>query len=98
MARLRGRHRRDTIEHALLAVNLDPERKKPFREYSLGMKQRLGLAAAIMHEPELLILDEPMNALDPVGIQETRKYLLHLCREKGTTLFISSHVLNVSRK
>lgn len=94
LARLRGRHRRDTIEHALLAVNLDPERKKPFREYSLGMKQRLGLAAAIMHEPELLILDEPMNALDPVGIQETRKYLLHLCREKGTTLFISSHVLN----
>ncbi len=94
LGRLRGWHRRDTIEHALYIVNLEKERKKLFREYSLGMKQRLGLAAAIMHEPELLILDEPMNGLDPVGIHETRKYLLQLCKEKGTTIFISSHVLN----
>lgn len=94
LARLRGRHRRDTVEHALCVVNLDKENKKLFREYSLGMKQRLGLAAAIMHEPELLILDEPMNGLDPIGIHETRKYLLQLCKEKGTTIFISSHVLN----
>lgn len=94
LARLRGRHRKDTIERALCAFNLDKEKKKLFREYSLGMKQRLGLAAAIMHEPELLILDEPVNGLDPVGIHETRKYLLQLCREKGTTIFISSHVLN----
>ncbi len=94
LARLRGRHRKDTIEHALLALRLDKENKKLFREYSLGMKQRLGLAAAVMHEPELLILDEPMNGLDPVGIHETRNYLLQLCRENGTTIFISSHVLN----
>jgi len=94
LARLRGRHRRDTVAHALCAVNLEKEKKKLFREYSLGMKQRLGLAAAIMHEPELLILDEPVNGLDPVGICETRKYLLRLCKEKGTTIFISSHVLN----
>lgn len=94
LARLRGRHRKDTIEHALFVVNLDKENKKLFREYSLGMKQRLGLAAAIMHEPELLVLDEPMNGLDPIGIHETRKYLLELCREKGTTIFLSSHVLN----
>lgn len=94
LARLRGRHRKDTIEHALSVVNLDKENKKLFREYSLGMKQRLGLAAAIMHEPELLILDEPMNGLDPIGIYETRKYLLQLCKENGTTIFISSHVLN----
>lgn len=94
LARLRGRHRKDTVEHALSVVNLDKENRKLFREYSLGMKQRLGLAAAVMHEPELLILDEPMNSLDPVGIHETRKYLLQLCREKGTTIFISSHVLN----
>lgn len=94
LARLRGRHRRDTIEHALSVVSLDKENRKLFREYSLGMKQRLGLAAAIMHEPELLILDEPMNGLDPIGIHETRKYLLQLCKEKGTTIFISSHVLS----
>ena len=94
LARLRGRHRRDTVEHALSVVNLDRENKKLLREYSLGMKQRLGLAAAVMHEPELLILDEPINGLDPVGIHETREYLLQLCREKGTTILISSHVLN----
>ena len=94
LARLRGRHRKDTIDHALAVVNLDKKDKKLFREYSLGMKQRLGLAAAIMHEPELLILDEPMNGLDPIGIHETRNYLLQLCKEKGTTIFISSHVLN----
>lgn len=94
LARLRGRHRKDTIERALCAVNLEKESRKLFREYSLGMKQRLGLAAAIMHEPELLILDEPMNGLDPVGIQMTRRCLQQLCREKGTTILISSHVLN----
>ncbi len=94
LARLRGRHRRDEIEHALTAFNLDREKKKRFRDYSLGMKQRLGLAAAIMHEPELLILDEPMNGLDPVGIHEVRSYLLQLCREKGTTIFLSTHILS----
>lgn len=94
LARLRGRHRKDTVEHALSIVNLAKENKKLFREYSLGMKQRLGLAAAIMHEPELLVLDEPMNGLDPIGIHETRKYLRQLCKEKGTTILISSHVLN----
>lgn len=94
LARLRGRHRKDTIEHALMAFHLDREHKKRFCEYSLGMKQRLGLAAAIMHEPELLILDEPMNGLDPVGIHEARSCLLQLCREKGTTIFLSSHILS----
>lgn len=94
LSRLRGRHRKDTVDHAIKVVHMDKKDKKLFREYSLGMKQRLGLAAAIMHEPELPILDEPMNGLDPVGIHETRSYLLQLCKEKGTTIFISSHVLN----
>ena len=94
LARLRGKHRKDMVENALSIMNLDGENKKLFREYSLGMKQRLGLAAAIMHETELLILDEPMNGLDPIGIHETRAYLLQLCRERGTTIFISSHALN----
>lgn len=94
LARLRGRHRRDSIACALRVVGLDKEKNKLFRAYSLGMKQRLGLAAAIMHEPELLILDEPMNSLDPIGIHETRSLLLRMCREKGTTILISSHILN----
>lgn len=94
LARLRGQHRRDTVENALAVVGLETEKNKLFRDYSMGMKQRLGIAAAVMHEPELLILDEPVNGLDPVGICEIRSYLLQLCREKKTTILISSHVLN----
>lgn len=94
LARLRGQHRKDTVENALSIVGLEKESNKLFKEYSLGMKQRLGIAAAIMHEPEILILDEPINGLDPVGISEIRSYLLKLCREEGTTILISSHVLN----
>ena len=94
LAQLRGQHRKDSINHALEVVGLHSETKKIFSKYSLGMKQRLGIAAAIMHEPELLILDEPINGLDPIGIHEIRKFLLSLCRERGTTIFISSHVLS----
>ncbi|MCM1100236.1 MAG: ABC transporter ATP-binding protein [Clostridium sp.] len=94
LARLRGKHRKDTVSNVLQIVGLEKEMKKPFRKYSLGMKQRLGIAAAIMHEPELLILDEPINGLDPIGIHEIRNYLIGLCRDKGTTIFISSHILS----
>lgn len=94
LARLRGQHRKDSVEHALEVVGLAGEVKKRYGNYSLGMKQRLGIAAAIMHEPELLILDEPINGLDPIGIHEIRKYLQVLAREKGTTILISSHVLS----
>lgn len=94
LARLRGTHRRDCVEHALRVVNLENENKKVFHKYSLGMKQRLSIAAAIMHEPKLLILDEPINGLDPIGIHEIRKYLLYLSKEKNTTILISSHLLS----
>ena len=94
LARFRKKISKDAVKNALAIVGLDQEKKKPFSDYSLGMKQRLGIAAAIMHEPELLILDEPINGLDPIGISEIRQFLCELSRTKGTTIFISSHVLS----
>lgn len=94
LARLRGVHRSDAIEYALSRVGLHKETKKIVSQYSLGMKQRLGIAAAILHEPELLILDEPINGLDPIGIQEMRNFLLDLCEESHVTIVISSHILS----
>ncbi|WP_252236997.1 ATP-binding cassette domain-containing protein [Clostridium sp. CH2] len=94
LERLRGGHKKESIQAALQTVGLEYETKKTFGNYSLGMKQRLGIAAAVMHEPELLILDEPINGLDPVGITVVRNYLETLCREKGTTILISSHILS----
>ncbi len=75
-------------------VGLPYKDKKPFASYSLGMKQRLGIANAILNEPEILILDEPTNGLDPVGIVEIRKFLQTLCHEQGKTIIISSHILS----
>lgn len=94
IARLRGCNSKEIINRALQIVNLDKEDKKSFGKYSLGMKQRLGIAAAIMHKPDILILDEPINGLDPIGIHEIRNYIVKLCREHGTTVLLSSHVLS----
>lgn len=82
-----------SIYESLEIVGLQKELDKPFASYSLGMKQRLGIAAAIMHRPELLILDEPTNGLDPIGISEVRSLLSKLSETYGRTVFISSHVL-----
>ncbi|WP_373897825.1 ABC transporter ATP-binding protein [Haloimpatiens sp. FM7315] len=94
IAKLRGQLSKNSVQDALRSVGLDKETSKVFADYSLGMKQRLGIAAAIMHEPELLILDEPINGLDPIGISEIRSFLSELSHSKGTTIFISSHVLS----
>lgn len=92
-AKLRGMSRKNGVQHALDIVGLPYHDNKLFSNYSLGMKQRLGIANAIMHEPELLILDEPTNGLDPIGIAEIRKFIKNLCEEKGITILISSHIL-----
>lgn len=71
-------------------VGLDPKLKRSVKKYSLGMRQRLGLAQAVMENPDLLILDEPMNGLDKDGVGDMRKYLLAL-KEQGKTILIASH-------
>lgn len=89
----RGIHDKKEVDRVLELIGLANEPKKPFKKYSLGMKQRLGLGVAMLGKPELLILDEPINGLDPTGIIDVRKLLLKLNREFGTTILISSHIL-----
>ena len=82
------------IALALASVGLANTGRKKAREFSLGMKQRLSIAVALLHEPPLLILDEPTNGLDPQGILEMRTLFERLNRERGTTILVSSHILS----
>mgnify|MGYP000699413548 CR=1 FL=1 len=82
------------IDEVLHIVRLTDTGKKRAGQFSLGMKQRLGIANAILHDPKLLILDEPMNGLDPIGIAEMRGFLVKLSREQEKTILISSHILS----
>ncbi|MBM7603753.1 bacitracin transport system ATP-binding protein [Metabacillus crassostreae] len=93
-AKIMGVHKKNAIEDALEIVSLHKEPKKLVGNYSLGMKQRLGIARALLHYPELLILDEPTNGLDPIGIKEMRKLIKTLAMERNMTIFISSHILS----
>ena len=85
---------KNQINEALALVNLAEVKNKKYRKFSLGMKQRLGIALAVMDNPDLVILDEPINGLDPIGISELRDTFKKLSREKGVTLIISSHILS----
>lgn len=93
-AKLRGTPSPDAVENALKVVGLPYRDKKLFSKYSLGMKQRLGIANAILHDPELLILDEPTNGLDPIGIAEVREFIKNLSTLHEKTILISSHILS----
>lgn len=93
-AKLRGTATPHAVKNALEIVGLPYKDKKLFSKYSLGMKQRLGIANAILHDPELLILDEPTNGLDPIGIAEVRDFIKELSAAQGKTILISSHILS----
>lgn len=90
LADLHGKITKDDIRKTMEQVGLDPLLKRHVRKYSLGMRQRLGLAQAIMENPDILILDEPMNGLDKDGVRNVRQYLLDL-KAKGKTILIASH-------
>ncbi len=93
-AALRGLNDKSAVKEALELVSLPYKDRKLYSQYSLGMKQRLAIALAVMHDPELLILDEPINGLDPIGIAEVRAFIRALCDERGKTILISSHILS----
>ncbi|GAB2021335.1 ABC transporter ATP-binding protein [Pseudolactococcus yaeyamensis] len=89
----RGIHDLSVIDETLKFVNLADMGKKKFKQFSLGMKQRLGIAMALVNQPDFLILDEPVNGLDPIAIVELRDLIEKINRERETTVFISSHIL-----
>ena len=93
-AELRNIKNANAIKRALELVGLPYRDKKLFSQYSLGMKQRLAIALAVMHNPSILILDEPINGLDPIGIAEVRSFIRELCDAQGKTILISSHILS----
>ena len=82
------------IENILKIVGLSEVGKKKTKHFSLGMKQRLGIGLALVGEPDLLVLDEPINGLDPIGIAEVRSFIRELCDARGKTILISSHILS----
>lgn len=92
--RMMGVQDKESIKNSLKISGIEEVKDKKVKEFSLGMKQRLGIARAILHNPEFLILDEPVNGLDPSGIKEIRELILDLRNKRGITFLISSHILS----
>jgi len=92
--RMVGIQEKASIEEVLKLVGLNDIKNKKVAKFSLGMKQRLGIARTLLHKPEFLVLDEPTNGLDPVGIKEIRELILSLCNKMEITILISSHILS----
>lgn len=97
LASIQGKISDEEIREAILAVELNPDDKKKFRKYSLGMKQRLGIAAAVMERPDIIILDEPTNALDSDGVQMVKR-ILQKEKERGALILISCHDLDILKE
>lgn len=91
LASIRGKIDEETIRGFMNLVGLNPDDKKTVGKYSLGMRQRLGIAQALMENPDIIILDEPMNALDSIGVEEIRSVILKM-REQGKLIIIASHI------
>lgn len=89
-----GYYHPGNVDEALKMLDLSGDADRPVKNYSLGMKERLGIARAVLCRPELLILDEPTNGLDPAGMKQIRSLLKNLCAEYGVTIMISSHILS----
>ncbi|MCA9910571.1 MAG: ABC transporter ATP-binding protein, partial [Anaerolineae bacterium] len=93
LARTGGYYDRERIDRLIRQVGMEDRAARRAGGYSTGMKQRLGIAAALLSDPDLIILDEPTNGLDPAGIQEMRTFIRSLVKEQGKTVFLSSHML-----
>src|SRR5690606_28605446 len=92
--RLRQIKETDAVERIIDQLKLTPYAKRKAKHLSLGNAQRLGIAKAMLHQPDILILDEPVNGLDPAGIVEVRELLRHMASNKGVSIFLSSHLLS----
>ncbi|MFS0556560.1 ABC transporter ATP-binding protein [Brevibacillus sp. 179-C9.3 HS] len=92
--RMMGIGNKESIEETLAQAGLLDARNKRVKSFSLGMKQRLGIARALLHHPELLILDEPTNGLDPAGIKEVRNLIIELASKRNIAILVSSHILS----